>query len=86
MHHGLRIRVRLRRLVRRHPRLLYALRAAFFFISAFSFAYGFVTGARSELAGYNPRAFAIGVSFLFAVACVALALMSIRLQSPPTAV
>src|SRR5205085_1828574 len=80
MHEALRIRIRLRRFVRHHPRLLHAVRAAFFFTAAFSAAYGFVTGARSELAGYNPQAFALGVSFLFALACVGLAMLSIRLR------
>src|SRR5215467_3516515 len=72
------IRIRLRRLLRRHPRIATAIRATFFFIAAFSAAYGFVTGARSKVAGYDPQAFAIGSSFLFACACVALAMMSMR--------
>ena len=37
-------------------------------------------GSRSEQSGYNPHAFAIGASFLFAIACVALATLSIRLR------
>ncbi len=36
--------------------------------------------AGSEISGYDPHAFAIGVSFLFAMACVALATLSIRLR------
>src|SRR5579871_600120 len=72
------IRIKSRRLLRRHPRIATALRASFFFVAAFSAAYGFVTGARSKVAGYNPQAFAIGSSFLFACACVALALMNMR--------
>jgi signal transduction histidine kinase/CheY-like chemotaxis protein len=78
MRPGAWIKIKLRRLLRRYPRVATALRATFFFIAAFSAAYGFVTGARSELAGYNPQAFAIGSSFLFACACVALAMMSMR--------
>ena len=72
------VRIKLRRLLRRHPRVATALRASFFFVAAFSAAYGFVTGARSKVAGYDPQAFAVGSSFLFACACVALAMMSMR--------
>src|SRR5260370_6027066 len=43
-------------------------------------SYGFIAGRRSEGSGYEPHAFAIGASFLFAVACVALATLSIRLR------
>ena len=39
-------------------------------------AYGFIAGSRSS--GYNPHAFGIGASFLFAAACVALVTLSIR--------
>ena len=78
MHPGVWIRIKLRRLLRRYPRIATAIRATFFFIAAFSAAYGFVTGARSKVAGYDPQAFAIGSSFLFACACVALAMMSMR--------
>jgi len=77
---GLRLRMWWRRRIRRNPRIVGTLRASFFFVAAFSAAYGFVTGARSELAGYNPQAYALGASFLFAIACVALAMMNIRLR------
>ncbi len=50
------------------------------FFAAFGGAYGFIAGSRSEHSGYNPHAFAIGASFLFAAACVALATLSIRLR------
>jgi PAS domain S-box-containing protein len=50
------------------------------FSAAFGGAYGFIAGSRSEGSGYNPHAFAIGASFLFAAACVALATLSIRLR------
>jgi PAS domain S-box-containing protein len=50
------------------------------FSAAFGGAYGFIAGSRSEGSGYDPHAFAIGASFLFAVACVALATLSIRLR------
>src|ERR1700689_2460153 len=50
------------------------------FSAAFGGAVGFTAGSRSEGSGYNPHAFAIGASFLFAIACVALATLSIRLR------
>jgi len=50
------------------------------FSAAFGGAYGFIAGSRSGSSGYNPHAFAIGASFLFAAACVALATLSIRLR------
>lgn len=73
---GLRLRLLLRRFSRRHPRLTSAIRAFFYFSIAFASAFGFVSGVRSQ--EYNPHAFAIGVSFLFAVACTALAIQSMR--------
>ena len=72
------IRARLRRLVRRYPRLHLAFRAFTTFSIAFGGAYGFISGSRS--ADYDPNAFAVGVSFLFALACVALAILSVRLR------
>src|SRR5262249_30076645 len=50
------------------------------FSAGFGGAYGFIAGATSPNSGYDPHAFAIGASFLFAVACVALATLSIRLR------
>src|SRR6204780_4161467 len=50
------------------------------FSAAFGGAYGFIAGSRSEDSGYNAHAFAIGASFLFAAACVALATLSIRMR------
>jgi PAS domain S-box-containing protein len=50
------------------------------FSAAFGGAYGFITGSRSPASGYDAHAFAIGASFLFAIACVALATLSIRLR------
>ena len=50
------------------------------FSAAFGGAYGFIAGSRSSSSGYNAHAFAIGASFLFAAACVALATLSIRLR------
>lgn len=71
-------RLRARRLIRRHPRLKAAFRTFMTFSIAFGGAYGFIAGSRS--ADYDPHAFAIGISFLFALACVALAVLSMRLR------
>src|SRR5436853_7287904 len=75
-----RIRTRLRRLARRNPKTALAVRSFMIFSAAFGGAYGFITGSRSEGSGYDAHAFAIGASFLFAIACVALATLSIRLR------
>jgi signal transduction histidine kinase/CheY-like chemotaxis protein len=75
-----RIRTRLRRFARRHPWLMFGLRSFTIFSAAFGGAYGFIAGSRSEGSGYEPHAFAIGASFLFAAACVALATLSMRLR------
>ena len=72
------MRARLRGLIRQHPRLNLALRTFVTFSIAFGGAYGFIAGSRS--AEYDPHAFAIGISFLFALACVALAILSMRLR------
>jgi signal transduction histidine kinase/CheY-like chemotaxis protein len=50
------------------------------FSAAFGGAYGFISGSRSESSGYDPQAFAIGASFLFALACLALATLSMRMR------
>src|SRR6201994_4555007 len=75
-----RIRMRLRRFTRRHPWLVISVRSFMIFSAAFGGAYGFIAGSRSEHAGYNPHAFAIGASFLFAIACAGLAMLSMRLR------
>ena len=75
-----RIQSRLRRLSRRHPRLVTVLRSFTIFSAAFGGAFGFLAGSRPEASGYNPHLFAIGASFLFALACVALAALSFRLR------
>lgn len=77
---ALRIRSRLRRLSRRHPRIGSAIRSFTVFSAAFGGAYGFISGSRSEASGYDPQAFAIGASFLFALACLALATLSMRMR------
>src|SRR5665213_3287582 len=75
-----RIRTRIRRFMRRHPWLMIALRSFTIFSAAFGGAYGFIAGSRSQESGYNPHIFAIGASFLFALACVGLATLSMRLR------
>ncbi len=75
-----RIKLRIRRFGRRHPWLVFALRSFMIFSIVFGGAYGFIAGSRTEAAGYDPHSFAIGVAFLFALACVALAAFSVRLR------
>ncbi|KRR12096.1 histidine kinase [Bradyrhizobium jicamae] len=75
-----RIKLRFRRFGRRHPWLTFALRSFMIFSIVFGAAYGFIAGARTENSGYDPHSFAIGVAFLFALACVALATLSFRLR------
>jgi PAS domain S-box-containing protein len=75
-----RIRTRIRRFARHYPWVSFAVRSFMIFSAAFGGAYGFIAGSRSEGSGYNPHAFAVGASFLFAVACVALATLSVRLR------
>ncbi len=75
-----RIKLRIRRFTRRHRWLTGAIRSFMVFSAAFGGAYGFIAGSRSEQSGYDPHAFAIGASFLFALACVGLATLSIRLR------
>ena len=75
---ALRIRTRLRRFARRHPRLSVTVRSVMLFSAAFGGAYGFITGSRTE--AYDPHAFALGASFLFALACLGLATLSMRMR------
>jgi PAS domain S-box-containing protein len=75
-----RIKLRIRRFSRRHPWIMSSIRSFTVFSAAFGGAYGFIAGSRSEQSGYDANAFAIGASFLFAVACVALATLSMRLR------
>ncbi|NOJ39495.1 PAS domain-containing hybrid sensor histidine kinase/response regulator [Bradyrhizobium australiense] len=75
-----RIKLRFRRFGRRHPWLTFALRSFMIFSVVFGSAYGFIAGAKTENSGYDPHSFAIGVAFLFAIACVALATFSVRLR------
>lgn len=75
-----RIRLALRRFGRRHPWLTFTVRSFLIFSVVFGAAYGFIAGSKSENSGYDPHAFAIGVAFLFAIACVALATFSVRFR------
>jgi PAS domain S-box-containing protein len=75
-----RIKLHLRRFARRHRRLIGLVRLLLVFSAAFGGAYGFIVASRSEHSGYDPNAFAIGASFLFAVACCTLAAVSMRLR------
>jgi PAS domain S-box-containing protein len=75
-----RIKLRFRRFGRRHPWLTFTLRSFMIFSIVFGGAYGFISGARTENSGYDPHSFAIGVAFLLALACVALATFSVRLR------
>ena len=75
-----RIKVRMRRFRRQYPRIAFAIRSFMIFSATFGGAYGFVSGSRSENSGYDPNAFAIGASFLFALACLGLATLSMRLR------
>src|SRR6202790_2107822 len=76
----LRIKLHLRRFSRRHPWIILSVRSFMIFSGAFGGAYGFIAGSRSENSGYDPNAFAIGASFLFAIACAGLATLSMRLR------
>jgi PAS domain S-box-containing protein len=75
-----RIKLGLRRFSRRHPWLSFAVRSFVIFSAAFGGAYGFIAGSQTKNSGYDPQAFAVGVSFLFALSCVALATLSVRLR------
>jgi signal transduction histidine kinase/CheY-like chemotaxis protein len=75
-----RIKLAIRRFARRHPWLVFTVRSFSIFSATFGGAYGFIAGSRSENSGYDPNAFAIGASFLFALACLGLATLSIRLR------
>lgn len=75
-----RLRARLRRFSRRHRRIASAVRLTMIFFATFGAGYGFVLGSLSSSADYDPQAFAVGISFLFALACLALAAMSMRMR------
>jgi PAS domain S-box-containing protein len=74
------IKFRIRRFARRHPWITFSVRSFMVFSATFGGAYGFIVGSRAENSGYDPNAFAIGASFLFALACLGLAMQSMRLR------
>ncbi len=78
--YAVRFRAARRRLAARYPRIAAAIKWASLFSAAFGGTYGFITGAASEEARYNPHDFAIGVSLLFAIACVAIVALNMRLR------
>src|ERR1700716_2665862 len=80
MGRAFRIKLHIRRFTRRHPWLTFAVRSFLIFSAAFGGAYGFIAGSSGKNSGYDPHTFAIGASLLFALACVALATLSIRLR------
>jgi signal transduction histidine kinase/DNA-binding response OmpR family regulator len=80
MTRGFRIKVHLRRFSRRHPWISFAVRSFTIFSATFGGAYGFIAGSQPSVSGYDPHSFAIGVSFLFALACLALATQSFRMR------
>jgi PAS domain S-box-containing protein len=80
MGRALRIKMHIRRFSRRHAWLVFFVRSLMIFSAAFGGAYGFIAGSTSPNSGYDPHAFAIGASFLFALACLALATMNFRLR------
>jgi PAS domain S-box-containing protein len=74
-----RIKLHFRRFARRHTWLVFIVRSFSVFSAAFGGVYGFIAGARSD-PNDDPYTFAIGVAFLFALACVGLAAMSFRFR------
>jgi signal transduction histidine kinase/CheY-like chemotaxis protein len=80
MGRAFRFKLRMRRFARRHSRVFFVIRSFFIFTATFGGAYGFVAGSMSKQAGYDPHTFAIGTSFLFAIACVGLVSLSMRLR------
>src|SRR5438552_19027201 len=73
MGRAFRFKLRMRRFSRRHSRIIFVVRSFLVFAAAFAAAYGFAVGSMSRQAGYDPHTFAIGASFLFAIASVGLA-------------
>lgn len=75
-----RFRRKLRRIARRHPWLAFAVRAFVIFNIAFGIAMGFLSGVASSTAIYDPQSFAVGISVLFAIACVTITMMSFKMR------
>jgi len=80
MGRAVRIKLGMRRFARRHRWLTRAIRSFMIFSAVFGGACGFIAGSVSKNSGYNPHTFALGASFLFALACVGLAALSFRLR------
>jgi signal transduction histidine kinase/DNA-binding response OmpR family regulator len=80
MGRAVRIKLGMRRFARRHRWLTRAIRSFTIFSAVFGGACGFIAGSVSKNSGYNPHTFALGASFLFALACVGLAALSFRLR------
>ncbi|NEW94905.1 response regulator [Rhodopseudomonas sp. BR0M22] len=57
-----------------------ALRIGFAFSAALGIVVGLAYSSRPEISGYDPHTFAIGASFLFALACFGLAIQTARLR------
>ncbi|MCA1456395.1 response regulator [Bradyrhizobium sp. BRP22] len=72
-----RLKLRLLRFGRRHPWIIFILRAVIVFAAAFGGGYAFLVGAVSDR---DPRAIAVAVSLLFALTSVALVVLSVRLR------
>ncbi|WP_426438250.1 response regulator [Bradyrhizobium genosp. P] len=75
-----RIKLRFRRFLRRHPWITFVVRSFMIFSAAFGGAFGFISGALSQRSAYDPNLFALGVSFLFALACLWIVTLGIRLR------
>ncbi|MCA6125319.1 response regulator [Bradyrhizobium sp. WSM 1704] len=75
-----RIKLRLRRFMRRHSWIAAILRSFMILSATFGGAFGFISAALSDKSGYDPNAFAIGVSFLFALACLWIVTLGIRMR------
>ncbi|PZA10939.1 hybrid sensor histidine kinase/response regulator [Rhodopseudomonas palustris] len=57
-----------------------ALRVGLALSAALGIAVGLAYSSRPEISGYDPHTFAIGASFLFAIACFGLAIQTLRLR------
>lgn len=73
-----RIRLRIRRFLRRHSWIASIIRTFTIFSAVFGGAFGFISGVQQS--DYDANAFAIGVSFLFALACLWIVTSNIRLR------
>jgi hypothetical protein len=51
---------------------------------SFAVAFGFLSGARSPLAHYDPNSFAVGVAALFGAACGGMGILLSRIRQMKT--